>query len=440
MPFSTPRPRRRLNTRAATTRRVGKVIGTSAVALTATTAVIVTSTLTGTAEVPSGYSEVARDGFSRTLSGQWGSAEVGGSYKISGAPSSVSTSGGTGVVKLNQGKEFAATLGSVSVRDVDISDKSKITGATTYDVLHGWAVRRQSDGSHYNVRLRFSASGKSTLGVTRRNGGSSTWLGGVTLPTALRAGQTIRGGVQVTGTSPVTDQGPGLGRRSHQARLAAEPLRFELFSDPGQRLGRAAGLRASREQSAHHHPGRCVRRWRQRGGRSGPGRRPSPAAEPTSTGGRGSGAIGSASYSIPAGAVFVDVARGSNSNSGTQASPLKTIQAGLDKAAAGKTVVVRAGTYHESVSSGRTVTLQNYPGEAVWLDGSVKIANWSKSGTTWVTSGWKAKFSSSMGGDAAFKSRFIGTNPMAADPDQVFVNGVALKQVSSAAAVTAGKF
>ena len=57
-----------------------------------------------------------------------------------------------------------------------------------------------------------------------------------------------------------------------------------------------------------------------------------------------------------------------------------------------------------------------------------------------MTSGWKAKFSSSMGGDAAFKARFIGTNPMAADPDQVFVNGTALKQVSSASAVTAGKF
>ncbi len=107
-------------------------------------------------------------------------------------------------LKLNAGKEFAATLGSVSVRDVDISDKSKVAGAATYDVLHGWAVRRQSDGSRYNVRLRFSASGKSTLGVTRRNGGASTWLGGVALPTALRAGQVIRGGVQVTGTSPVT--------------------------------------------------------------------------------------------------------------------------------------------------------------------------------------------------------------------------------------------
>ena len=277
MPFS-PRPRRPLRSRSAAPRRVGKVIGTSAVALTATAAVIVTSTLTGAAEVPSGYSEVARDGFSRTLSGQWGSADVGGAYKISGSPSSVSTSGGVGVAKLNSGKEFAATLGSVSTANVDISDKSKITGATSYDVLHGWAVRRQSDGSHYNVRLRFSASGKSTLGVSRRNGGSSTWLGGVTLPTALRAGPTISGGSR----SPAPrrcHQGPGLGRRGDQARLAAEPQRLELLSDPGQGRSRAAGLRAGREQPAHHHPRRRVGRrgHLRRGPRTcgaGPGPRP----------------------------------------------------------------------------------------------------------------------------------------------------------------------
>ena len=43
--------------------------------------------------------------------------------------------------------------------------------------------------------------------------------------------------------------------------------------------------------------------------------------------------------------------------------------------------------------------------------------------------GWTAEFSSAMGGDAAFKNQFLGTNKMAADPDQVFIDGAALKQV-----------
>ena len=328
------------------------MIGTSAVALTATTAVIVTSTLTGAAEVPSGYSEVARDGFSRTLSGQWGSAEVGGAYKISGSPASVSTSGGVGVVKLNSGKEFAATLGAVSAGDVDISDKSKITGATTYDVLHGWAVRRQSDGSHYNVRLRFSASGKSTLGVTRRNGGSNTWLGGVTLPTALRAGQTIRGGVQVTGTSPV----------AIKARVwvdgATKPgWQLNLTDSSSSRIQAKGSVELRDFAQAANSQLTITRDDLSVGGVASAAApvapAPAPAAAPTATGSRGSAAIGSASYSIPAGAVFVDGARGSNSNSGTQSSPLKTIQAGVDKVPSGKAVVVRAGVYHESVISTR---------------------------------------------------------------------------------------
>ena len=113
----------------------------------------------------------------------------------------------------------------------------------------------------------------------------------------------------------------------------------------------------------------------------------------------------------------------------------------LENASVGKTVVLRGGTYHESVTcEHKTVTLQNYPGEAVWFDGSVPITNWTHSGSVWVSSGWNAAFSSTMGGDAAFKQRFIGANAMAADPDQAFVNGSQLKQVASAGHVVAGTF
>ena len=105
-------------------------------------------------------------------------------------------------------------------------------------------------------------------------------------------------------------------------------------------------------------------------------------------------------------------------------------------------LVLRGGSYHESVatSANKPITIQNYPGETVWFDGSVPVPNWTKSGSVWVTSGWGKEFSSTMGGDAAFKARFIGTNPMAADPDLVFVNGAPLKQVATATAVVAGTF
>jgi trimeric autotransporter adhesin len=204
MPLSSSRPRRRHPARSLSgSRPLWRAIRNSAIALTVTATVIIGSSMTGSAEVPSGWSEAARDGFSRTVSDGWGSADVGGAYKISGSANAVSASGSTGVVKLGAGHEFAASLPNVSIGDVDISDTATVTGATTYDLFHGWGVRRQDDGSSYNIRVRFSSSGKSTLGVSRRIGSTSTWLSGVSLPTALRAGQTFHGNVQVTGTSPV---------------------------------------------------------------------------------------------------------------------------------------------------------------------------------------------------------------------------------------------
>ena len=40
----------------------------------------------------------------------------------------------------------------------------------------------------------------------------------------------------------------------------------------------------------------------------------------------------------------------------------------------------------------RTFTIQAYPGEAVWLDGSSAVTDWVKSGNVWVKSGWTAAF------------------------------------------------
>jgi len=174
------------------------------------------------------------------------------------------------------------------------------------------------------------------------------------------------------------------------------------------------------------------------------GSAPPPAPAPPPVAGRGSVAVGSANYAVPAGAIFVDAARGNNANAGTQASPLKTVSAAATKIPSGgsRTLVLRGGTYHETVKvdSNRSVTIQNYPNEAVWFDGSVPVTNWVASGTRWVSSGWKAEHSSTMGGDATFRNWFLDKNRMAAHPDMVFINGVAQTQVASAAEVVAGTF
>jgi hypothetical protein len=118
---------------------------------------------------------------------------------------------------------------------------------------------------------------------------------------------------------------------------------------------------------------------------------------------------------------------------GTRASPFATLGHAVAAASTGDTVVLRAGSYHEQVSIFKTLTIENYPGEAVRLDGSSPVQGWTRSGNTWVHTGWAAQFDSSAsfarGSDAG---GFINpAHPMAAHPDQVFMDGRQLQQVAS---------
>ena len=162
----------------------------------------------------------------------------------------------------------------------------------------------------------------------------------------------------------------------------------------------------------------------------------------------GSAAVGSASYSVPSGAKFVSPS-GSNSASGSSGSPWRSLAHAVAKAPYGATIVLRRGTYHESVTvpSGKKLTVQAYPGEAVWLDGSKRLSSWSSDGGDWRYSGWTTRFDTSpsytsggsISGDAYF--RFLDpAYPLAADPQQLFVNGAAQRQVGSRSAVVSGTF
>jgi hypothetical protein len=139
---------------------------------------------------------------------------------------------------------------------------------------------------------------------------------------------------------------------------------------------------------------------------------------------------------------------GSDTATGTLAAPVRTITRALALAPAGGTVVLRGGTYHETVTVGsRQVTIQNYPRETVWLDGSEAVGGWVKDGTTWRRDGWTQRFDASVGfskgdvdGTSAGWQWINPAHPMAAHPDQVFVGGSQLRQVASRSAVTAGTF
>jgi len=160
----------------------------------------------------------------------------------------------------------------------------------------------------------------------------------------------------------------------------------------------------------------------------------------------GAEAPGSTQYAPPAGAVFLSPS-GSDSDPGSLDRPVKTLGRALALAPDGGTVVVRRGSYHQSAVVTKTVTVQNYPGEEVWFDGSEAVSGWVQDGSRWRHDGWTTRFDSSPtytkgAPDSTQKDwQFVNPNaPMAAHPDQMWVDGVRLSQAASLGALTSGGF
>jgi hypothetical protein len=190
----------------------------------------------------------------------------------------------------------------------------------------------------------------------------------------------------------------------------------------------------------------------------------------------GSATVGTADYGLPASNAIYISPTGSDSNPGTVASPKQTLKAALTAATSGTTIVMRAGSYNEGADTqtGGTATdsraamtsqlgglfnstktnifIQNYPGEAVWIDGSTTFdTSWTHDGTSglwWHTydrrmdrSHTESSGATDDGsGGAASGGSWVSNalNPNAAIPDMIVRDGVELKVVGSQAAVVAG--
>jgi trimeric autotransporter adhesin len=128
---------------------------------------------------------------------------------------------------------------------------------------------------------------------------------------------------------------------------------------------------------------------------------------------------------------------------------LRTIANAVRASSPGGTIVLREGAYHETVAipDGKPLTVQSYPGEEVWLDGSTAVTGWRSQGQVWVKDGWTAQFDRSptytWGAADYAEANWTFINPAyptAAWPDQVWINGEPLYQVSTIGEVRAGTF
>jgi hypothetical protein len=157
--------------------------------------------------------------------------------------------------------------------------------------------------------------------------------------------------------------------------------------------------------------------------------------------------VGSASYPVPAGALIVDDS-GNDAAAGTQSAPLKTLTRAVANAPSGATIVMRGGTYHESVTipPNKRLTVQSWPGEAVWLDGSVPVSGWANASGKWRAA-WDVVLDHSPtytrgapDGEGPAWGWINPAFPMASYPDQVWIDGVAQRQVQTLAQVAPGAF
>ena len=142
---------------------------------------------------------------------------------------------------------------------------------------------------------------------------------------------------------------------------------------------------------------------------------------------------------VPPGALYV-AADADPKGNGTIGKPFASIDAALDRVRGSGTIVLRGGVYHEKVFVGasKRVTIRAYPGEDVVFDGSVALEDWTPKGSTWTTP-WTAEFDSSPSynrgaGDGDIENwNFLDpAYPMAANPDQLWIDGKPMRQVATA--------
>jgi nitrous oxidase accessory protein NosD len=158
---------------------------------------------------------------------------------------------------------------------------------------------------------------------------------------------------------------------------------------------------------------------------------------------------GAAAASEAAPRTLVVSRHGSDSGSGSADSPLRSIATAIDRAPSGGTVVVRGGSYHESVTipPGKQVTLTAAPGAHVWLDGSQRVRRWHETTNGFVHRGWHVSFDASptytwgAPDNTAPGWSFVNDqHPMAAHPDQVWVGGRPQQQVADRSQLRPGTF
>ncbi|MEO6531348.1 MAG: PKD domain-containing protein, partial [Specibacter sp.] len=144
---------------------------------------------------------LAQDAFGRTVSNGWGSADVGGSWTLTGTAAKFQVTGGLGQVVLPPGSTRIAALKSVSSSATDSQATIALDSVPTGGGNYASMIGREVGTSTYSLKAWVKSNGSVSLVLLR----DSTTLN-LTTVSGLNytANAVLNMRLQVTGTSPTT--------------------------------------------------------------------------------------------------------------------------------------------------------------------------------------------------------------------------------------------
>lgn len=155
-----------------------------------------------------GSTTYAADQFSRSIVDGWGSADIGGSYSLSGAAANFDVDGSAGTITIpTPGNGRSAKLQSVSALDLDFTFRVKTDKLAAGSNQSAYFIARSvSSNTEYWCQVRISTSKTVHLRAVKVVSGTQTLIGTEVQVSGLThaANSYIRVRGQVVGTNPTT--------------------------------------------------------------------------------------------------------------------------------------------------------------------------------------------------------------------------------------------
>ena len=175
----------------------------------------------------------ASDGFGRTLTSGFGSADIGGTWSTNG--SSFAVNGSQGVVTVSTaGQGPWAQLGGVSATAVDLVASVRLDKLVNTGAAYAGTIGRRVGTSDYRLKLKIDPAGAVTIYAIRSSGGETTLASTVVTGLTYTPGAVLRTRLQVTGTAPTAIRG------RVWLSTATEPVGWQVSASDA-----TAGLQAS---------------------------------------------------------------------------------------------------------------------------------------------------------------------------------------------------